>query len=114
MSGNGHGIERGSNFDDGGMRRASWTEDWRWHLTAAVDNEGGGGILCRQQWPTVRRHRHNNQMKEEARRFPTCKALVVGRLGDVGDGAFGQSSVGRRWRVSYVGALVASNTTTNH
>jgi hypothetical protein len=42
MSGNGRGIERGGDGDDGGARRAIWTEDGRWRLTAAVEDEGGG------------------------------------------------------------------------
>jgi hypothetical protein len=42
MSGDGRGIERRGDGDDGGTRRAIWTEDGRWRLTAAVDDEGGG------------------------------------------------------------------------
>jgi hypothetical protein len=41
MSGNGRGVERGGDGDDGGTRRAIWTEEGQWHLTAAVDDEGG-------------------------------------------------------------------------
>jgi hypothetical protein len=98
MSGDGRGVERGGNGDDGGVRRAIWTEDGRWHLTAAVDNEGGGrsmggGVLCRQRWPTARRRRHNNQMKEEAA-FGCPPTLSD--VQSVGDGA---SAGCRQWRL---------------
>jgi len=78
MSGDGRGVEKGGDGDDGGARRAICTEDGRWRLTTVVDDEGGGhsmaagvfyvggGVLCRQRWPTARRRRLNNQMKEEA------------------------------------------------
>jgi hypothetical protein len=46
MSGNGRGVERGGNGDDGDARRAIWTEDGRWRLMAAVDNEGGGRSMA--------------------------------------------------------------------
>ena len=46
MSGNGRGVERGGVGDDGGARRAIWTEDRRWRLTAAVDNESGGHSMA--------------------------------------------------------------------
>jgi hypothetical protein len=69
MSGDGRGVERGGDGDDGGARRAIWNEDGRWHLTAAVDDEGGGCSMAAGAFyvvPTARRRRHNNQMKEEA------------------------------------------------
>ncbi len=34
------------NGNDGGARRAIWTEDGRWHLMAAVDDEGGGRSMA--------------------------------------------------------------------
>ena len=46
MSGNGRGVERGGDGDDGGARRAIWTEDGRWRLTAAVDDKGGGRSMA--------------------------------------------------------------------
>jgi hypothetical protein len=42
MSGDGRGVERGGDGDDGGARRAIWTVDGRWRLTVVVDDEGGG------------------------------------------------------------------------
>ena len=46
MSGDGRGIERGGDGNDGGARRAIWTEDGRWRLMAAVDDEGGGHSMA--------------------------------------------------------------------
>jgi hypothetical protein len=46
MSGDGRGFERGGDGDDGGARRVIWTEDGRWRLTAAVDDEGGGRSMA--------------------------------------------------------------------
>jgi hypothetical protein len=46
MSGDGRGVERGGNGDDGGARREIWTEDGWWRLTSAVDNEGGGRSMA--------------------------------------------------------------------
>ena len=46
MSGNGRGVERGGDGDDGSARRAIWNEDGRWRLTAAVDDEGGGRSMA--------------------------------------------------------------------
>jgi hypothetical protein len=46
MSGDGRGVERGGNGNDGGARRAIWTEDGWWRLTLAVDNEGGGRSMA--------------------------------------------------------------------
>ena len=71
MSGNGHSVERGGDGDDGGTRRAIWTEDRRWHLTAAVDNEGGwrsmaAGAFYVGNNGRLRGGAHNNQMKEDA------------------------------------------------
>jgi hypothetical protein len=91
MSGDGRGVERGSDGDDGGARRAIWTEGGGQRRWRAFN--GGGGVLCRQRWPTARRRRHNNQIKEEAafRRPPT---LSYAR--SVGGGA---SAGCRRWRL---------------
>ena len=84
MSGDGRGVERGGDGDNGGKRRAIWTKDGRWRLTVTVDDEGDGDVLCRQRWPTARRRRHHNQMKEEAAfgRPPT-----LSDAGSVGGGA---------------------------
>ena len=41
MSGDGRGIERGGDGDDGSARRASWTEDGRWRLTHHCRGVGG-------------------------------------------------------------------------
>jgi hypothetical protein len=46
MSSDGRDVERGGNGDDGGARRAICTEDGRWRLTAAVDDEGGGRSMA--------------------------------------------------------------------
>ncbi len=46
ISGDGRGIERGGDGDDGSARRGVWTEEGRWRLTAAVDNEGGGRSMA--------------------------------------------------------------------
>jgi hypothetical protein len=46
MSGDGRGVERGGDGDDGGARRAIWNEDGRWRLTAGVDDEGGGRSMA--------------------------------------------------------------------
>jgi hypothetical protein len=46
MSGDGRGVERGGNGNDGGTRRAIWTEDGRWRLMVAVDDEGGGRSMA--------------------------------------------------------------------
>ena len=46
MSGDGRGVERVCDGDDGGAKRAIWTEDGRWRLTAAVDDEGGGRSMA--------------------------------------------------------------------
>jgi hypothetical protein len=46
MSDDGRGVEMGGDGDDGGAKRVIWTEDGRWHLTAAVDNEGGGRSMA--------------------------------------------------------------------
>ena len=46
MSGDGRGVERGGDGDDGSARRAIWNEDGRWRLTAAVDDEGGGRSMA--------------------------------------------------------------------
>ena len=46
MSGDGRGVARGGDGDDGGARRAIWNEDGRWRLTAAVDDEGGGRSMA--------------------------------------------------------------------
>jgi hypothetical protein len=46
MSGDGRGVERGGDGDDGGARRAIWNEDGRRRLTAAVDNKGGGRSMA--------------------------------------------------------------------
>ena len=46
MSGDGRGVERGGEVDDGGARRAILTEDGWWRLTAAVDDEGGGRSMA--------------------------------------------------------------------
>jgi hypothetical protein len=46
MSEDGRGVERGGDSDDGGAKRVFSTEDGRWHLTAAVDNEGGGRSMA--------------------------------------------------------------------
>ena len=91
MSGDGRGVERGSDGDDGGTRRAIWTEGGGQRRWRAFN--GSGGVLCRQRWPTVRRRRHNNQIKEEAafRRPPT---LSYAR--SVGGGA---SAGCRRWHL---------------
>ena len=120
MSGNGHGVERGGNGNDGGARRAICTEDGWWRLMTAVDNKGGGhsmaagafyvggGLLCWQRWPTARRCRHNNQMKEEAAfgRPPTLSnARSVGGGASVGYQrwclwrGYGSAKLsGQRWR----------------
>jgi hypothetical protein len=42
MSGDGRGVERGGDGDDGGARREIWR---RWRLMAAVDDEGGGRAM---------------------------------------------------------------------
>jgi hypothetical protein len=91
MSGDGRGVERGSDGDDGGTRRAIWTEGGGQRRWRAFN--GSGGVLCRQRWPTARRRRHNNQIKEEAafRRPPT---LSYAR--SVGGGA---SAGCRRWHL---------------
>ena len=46
MSGDGRGVERGGDGEDGSARRAIWNEDGRWRLTAAVDDEGGGRSMA--------------------------------------------------------------------
>ena len=46
MSGNGRGVERGGDGDDGGARRAIWTEDGRWRLMVVVDGKGGGLLMA--------------------------------------------------------------------
>ena len=46
MSGDGRGVERGGDGDDGGARSAIWNEVGRWRLTAAVDDEGGGRSMA--------------------------------------------------------------------
>jgi hypothetical protein len=46
MSGDGRGVERGGDGNDGGTRRAIWTEDGQWHFTAAVDDKGGGRSMA--------------------------------------------------------------------
>ncbi len=46
MSGDGRGVERGGDGDDGGTKRASWTDDRRWRLTVAVDSKGGGRSMA--------------------------------------------------------------------
>ena len=46
MSGDGRGVERGGDGDDGGAKRASWTDERRWRLTAAVDSKGGGRSMA--------------------------------------------------------------------
>jgi hypothetical protein len=46
MSGDGRSIERGDDSDDDRARRAIWTEDRRWRLTAVVDDEGGGRSMA--------------------------------------------------------------------
>jgi hypothetical protein len=46
MSGDGRDFERGGDGNDGGARRAICTEDGRWRLMAAVDDEGGGRSMA--------------------------------------------------------------------
>ncbi len=46
MSGDGRGVERGGDGDDGGARSAIWNEVGRWRLTAAVDDAGSGRSMA--------------------------------------------------------------------